>query len=115
MTQALSHLAMLTDALAHAPGLGGAPPLDIPWLRIAAGLLVCVSTAVVAALAMRNFRSGGSLIATIGAQRHVRVLECHRLSQHADICVFIADQRTYTVVVAANAVTFIPPTPESGG
>lgn len=105
---------------AYAPGavaqhLGGARPLEIPFLQIFAGLIVCSLAAFAAALVMQR-RAGRTIDLkfrlpwlTQGAppKRMLRVLDSQRLSPHADVCRFVAYDREYVVIVTSGAITVI--------
>lgn len=98
---------------ASAQTLGGGSDFELPLLRLGLGLALCTIVAFAAALALRRFMAGGGLAQLKGLglthapQRHVRVLESHRLSPHADICVFSCRDRTYTVIVSAAGATIV--------
>jgi hypothetical protein len=98
---------------ASAQQLGGGAEFELPLLRLGLGLALCTIVAFAAALALRHFMRGGGPIQLKGLRlaggerRQVRVLESHRLSPHADICVFSCQDRTYTVIVTGAGATIV--------
>ncbi|HEV7690401.1 MAG TPA: hypothetical protein VGO52_06250 [Hyphomonadaceae bacterium] len=105
-------LALLAVALAgpvDAQTLGGGGDLEIPFLRIAAALIVGILIAIGAALLLKRHLGAGiklpslfSLQATGRASRQIKVQETHRLSPHADLCRFSVSSREYLVIVSAH-------------
>jgi len=111
---ALSMSIAAAPSLAAAQQLGGAEGFEPPLLRLALGLLLCTFVALIAALAMRRFIRTGSLGPVGGlstllrpAPRKLRVIESHRLSPHADACVFVCDGREYLVIVSTSGATVL--------
>jgi hypothetical protein len=101
-------------SLAFAQRLGGAAAFEPPLLRLVLGLVLCTLVAIVAALAIRRFlRPGGpngasgrvSLLRSPSAR--LRVIESHRISPHADVCMFVCDNREYLVVVSPSATSVL--------
>jgi hypothetical protein len=98
-------------SLAYAQHLGGGAGFEPPLMRLAIGLILCTVIAFVAALALRQFMRTGRF-AKAGdflrpAQRKVRVLESHRISPHADVCVLACEDREYLVVVSPSGATVL--------
>jgi len=111
---ALTLLSATIPSLAFAQRLGGASGFELPILRLALGLLLCTFVAIVAALAIRRFMHAGALNAVRGrlsllrgTPRKLRVIESHRISTHADVCMFTCDGREYLVVVSPAGVTVL--------
>lgn len=127
MTRMCSHsgsgrvAAYMAAALVAAPSalaqqLGGATPVDIPVVQIVAGLILCSLAAFAAALFLRQRIGAGTpapksglswLARRASTDRPLRVLETHRLSAHADLCRFIANEREYVVIVTSAAITIV--------
>jgi hypothetical protein len=65
---------------------------------------------------------GGKLVPTPGARfalrvppRKLRVLETHRLSPHADVCLFAHEGREYLVVLSAAGANVLREREAPGG
>ncbi len=110
---------MLGSQPALAQQLGGARPLEIPYLQILAALVVCSLAALGAALAIQR-RSGRALNLKFPVpwksnqapnNQPLKVLESHRLSPHADVCRISAHDSEYIVIVTAGSVTIVSERP----
>lgn len=130
-TSALAAILLAGAPPALAQQLGGAKPLEIPFLQILAALVVCSLAAFAAAVVLQR-RAGRTVDLkfrlpwlTKGplAKRALRVLDSQRLSPHADVCRFTAYDREYVVIVTAGAITIVsdqaspakdPPTSDLG-
>lgn len=104
---------LVVAASAGAPSLGGGTPVEVPFLRLALGLLLGTILTLFAAVALKRFLHGRpSLPASLNALVHagprtIRVLETHRLSAHADVCLFTIEDRRFVVVVSPGGATLI--------
>jgi hypothetical protein len=89
-----------------AGGLGGGEPLGVSLGRIVTALIICVMTAVLAALLIRQRAGKNDLPAFFArlntAAREIRVIETRRLSPHADICLVRHDDREYLLLLLAG-------------
>lgn len=101
-------------AAAFAPGFAHASTHspELPFARLALGLILCSILALLAALALRRFMRGGGLsIPGAGVfrdpGRQVAVLETHRLSSHADVCRLASGDMEYLLVVSPGAATVL--------
>jgi hypothetical protein len=103
-------------ALAAAQGfLPPRDPIDVPFLRLALGLLLGVLLALIAALALKRVMNGGLRLPVKlrGSSwlrvpaRQVLVHETHRVSLHGDVCRLGWRGREYLVVVSAGGVTLL--------
>jgi hypothetical protein len=108
----LAVCAAAAPSLAFAQRLGGAPEFETPWLRLIVGLLLCTLVAALAAVVIRRFMHAGSpvngrFLFLGAAPRRLRVIETHRLSAHADVCMFTCEGREYLVVVSAAGATVL--------
>jgi hypothetical protein len=111
---ALTLIGLAAPSLASAQRLGGASGFEPPLLRLALGLLLCTLVAIVAALAIRRFMHAGALNSMRGrlsllgpTARKLRVIESHRISPHADVCMFTSGGREYLVVVSPGGATVL--------
>jgi hypothetical protein len=100
--------------LAWAQHLGGAADIELPFIRLAIGFLFCALLAIVAALAFKRYlRHGGGNPLKLTKTwlrvlpRKVRVLETHRISPTAEICVFASARHEYLVVISPSGATII--------
>ncbi|WP_425999046.1 hypothetical protein [Caulobacter sp. DWR1-3-2b1] len=108
--------------------LGGAAPSDVPWLRLAAALILCLLLALAGALILRKRLGAGAsapiklkdLLASLGVvtplappQRRLRLVETVRLSHNIDICVMQLDDRDILVAATAQGVVQLVPTAAS--
>lgn len=97
------------DQVSMAQTLGGGGDVEIPFLRLAAALVVGLLIAFGAALLLkRNLTSRLKLPsfawfnAKVRSRREIQVHEVHRLSVHADLCRFTAHDKDYVVLVSSN-------------
>ncbi len=107
-------VAFVAPLPAAAQSLGGADDFAFPLVRLVLGLLACTLVALITALALRRFMRGR---ATSGqnnlrglfspAARKIRVIESHRLSPTADVCMFACEDRQYLVVVSSAGATLL--------
>ena len=106
--------AVMLCSPAYAQTLGGGGDLEIPFVRIAAALVVGILIAIGAALLLKQRLSGGfKLSGLLGSQpsgrpgRQIKVHETHRLSPHADLCRFSVLNRQYLVIVSAHGTNVL--------
>ncbi len=90
---------------------------ELPFARLALGLILCSIVALLAAFALRRFmRSGvgrfGGLAGVLHKPaRKILVLETHRLSPHADVCRLACGDQEYLVIVSPGAATVLETIP----
>ena len=101
---------LLANDSVHAQTLGGAEAIEIPFLRIFAGLALSVLIALGAALVLKRKGGGGLAFGQLlsrqlsnRAPRRIRVHETYRLSPHADLCRFTAGSKEYVVILSPNS------------
>ncbi len=113
----------MAGAPALAQQLGTARPVEVPVIQLIAGLALC-SLAAFAIIAVMKKRAGGGAapmsllkwkVPGKAGAGGVKVQETHRLSVHADLCRFTADNREYLVILSAGSVTVLRDEPVSGG
>lgn len=102
----------LVAAVAPRAAHAAASSPELPFARLALGLILCSIVALLAALALRRFmRGGGFSIPGAGVfrdlGRQVSVLETHRLSPHADVCRLASGDTEYLLVVSSGAATVL--------
>jgi hypothetical protein len=93
--------------------LGGGTAVAIPVGRIIAALLLCALLALAAAVAIK--RRGGridlggwsKLLAKATPPRRIEIVETHRASQYADICLIRCDAREYLVLCSSTVQTVL--------
>lgn len=107
--------AALSTGAAHA-AIGNP---ELPFARLALGLILCSIVALLAALALRRFmRGGGPRLAGLAGilrdpGRQVSVLETHQLSPHADVCRLASGDKEYLVIVSPGAATVLDSKPSA--
>lgn len=104
-------IGILLAGEAGAQTLGGGQGVDIPFVRIIAGLILAILIALGAALVLKR-QAGGGLdlsrlfrrqVAGRPTARRIKIHETHRISPHADLCRFTAANREYLIVVSPHA------------
>jgi hypothetical protein len=101
---------LLLGDSAYAQTIGDGESIEIPFVRIFAGLILAVLIALGAALVLKrqgggrlDFKSLMSRQLSGRAPRRIRIHETHRLSPHADLCRFSAANKEYLVIVSPNS------------
>ena len=84
------------------------------WVRLAAGLLLCIFIAVAAVVLLKRFSGKlprfGFSSSSLGVDQSLRVLETRRLSLHADACRLVSGDREYLVIVSSGAIAVLKET-----
>ena len=99
---------------ASAQQLGGGEPLELPFARLALGLILCSVVAFIAVAFIRKrqgapFQLGFLTRTGIKADeaRRIRVLESQRISTQADVCRFVSGGTEYLVLVGPGGTTVL--------
>lgn len=120
-------LGLLVGALAWAPAavaasqtLGGGGGAEVPVWRVLGALVICLTLAVAAAVALRarlgaigvapppvwGGRLGGRETSGV-RERRLRVLESVRLSHQVDVCLMTCDEREFIVATSPEGAFLI--------
>lgn len=99
--------------------LGGGGDIELPLGRLVIGLALCALVAFVAVLLLKRYQANGRLPLSFAQRsagagspaRRIRVLETHRLSQHADLCRFVSSDTEYLVIVSQGGALVLKETP----
>jgi hypothetical protein len=99
-------------ALALVAALPPAHDLNLPFARLALGLILCSLVALLAALALKRFLRKGGRIANVASwlrddARKIAVLESQRISPNADVCRIATADKEYLVVISPGAALLL--------
>jgi hypothetical protein len=104
-------LAQLAPGAVHAQQLGGGGSVQIPWVRIALVLIMCLAVLGIALVVMRRKSLPAGLADKLrkglGANGRIRAIESRRISPHADLCLVCCDDIEYLLVCTAGSVELL--------
>jgi hypothetical protein len=110
--------AALGSGGAFAQTLGGGSDIELPLGRLLIGLVLCALIAFLAVFLLKRYNTSGRFLLSFGpnsatgnSTRRIRVLETHRLSQHADLCRFVSNETEYLVIVSQGGAVVLEETP----
>lgn len=99
--------------MAHAAQVAELHSVNLLWVRLAAGLVLCTLVAIASVLLLKKFSSRAPMqflaMSRLGLSSgsSLRVLETRRLSLHADACRFVSADREYLVVVSSGSIAVL--------
>lgn len=97
---------------AHGQSLGQGEPIEIPWIRLVLGLLMCLFLAVLVILTYKNRFGRGKisfkgLTSEKGENEKIDIVDFKRVTTDGSACVLKYKNKEFLIVINGNSSTLI--------